>query len=98
MFIELRGASPIDRPVPIPVTLPSSPHSQNTTPPILPRPPYPPLASASRQEGAERLSKHLTHHTGVLSSLTVTPPPPPQPRVLVIVVIRRPLCERDRLH
>lgn len=50
MFIELRGASPIDHPAPHPrhpPVLPSSPHSQCTTPPILPR--KPPLPAPHRR-------------------------------------------------
>lgn len=65
MFIELRGASPIDRPVPVPVTLPSSPHSQYTTPPILPqnppsppsRPPSPPLRIRRGRSNCQHMSR-----------------------------------------
>lgn len=109
MFIELRGASTIDRPVPVPVTAPPPPIAQLS---VQKR-----TRLLSGREGAEQLSKSHTppHRSPVVQQIVCPrlqlwifgfdyPAPPPQsahtpkPRVLVIVVIRRPLCDRGGLH
>lgn len=107
MFIELREASTIDRPVPVPVTAPTP----NTQLPVQKR-----TRLLSGRERVEQLSKsHTSPHRSPVVTQIVCPrlqlwifgfdyPHPPQsahtpkPRILVIVVIRRALCERDRLH